>query len=73
MLSGGVVEAVAPKRKWGMPPGSINTCPRKMAGMAQFDLIINEKITLTKLSLINYVHESLLEDAPKFYMIPENK
>ena len=75
-LSGGVVEAVAPQRKRGRPLGSIDTHPRKKrASKAQTDpLIINvENPSHEIVSDYSYVHESILEDAPMFEMIPENK
>jgi hypothetical protein len=74
--SGSVVEAVAPKRKRGRPLGSVDTRPRKKKeSTAQSDpFIINtENPSHEIVSDYSYVHESLLEDAPKSILIPENK
>ncbi|KAJ9562245.1 hypothetical protein OSB04_007405 [Centaurea solstitialis] len=60
---GGVVEAVAPKRKWGKLLGSIDT--HLMEEKSKARPVYHQHFM--KLSLIiNYVHESLLEDAPKY-------
>ena len=75
-LSGGVVEAVAPQRKRGMPLGSTDTHPKKKRGTkAQTDpLIINvEKPSHEIVSDYNYVHESILGDTPNIKMVSENK
>ncbi|KAJ9561775.1 hypothetical protein OSB04_006935 [Centaurea solstitialis] len=68
--------AVAPKRKRGRPLGSIDTRSRKKKeSTTQSDLfIINTKNPSHEIVFdYSYVHESLLEDAPKSVLIPENK
>ena len=73
--SGGVVEAVVPQRKRGRPLGSMDSRPLKKASLAQPNpFIINTGNPSHEIiSDYSYVHESILEDAPMFEMIPENK
>ncbi|GFQ07092.1 DNA-directed RNA polymerase iii subunit rpc2 [Phtheirospermum japonicum] len=75
ILSGGMVEVVTPKRNVERSLSLINTRPRNMrAYMAQLQLIINEDNSSHEIiSDYTYVHESLLENAPMFNMISENK